>query len=581
MILNSMPSKTPLFDAAIDAILSPLTPHTRTCVETGETFEITQRDIDMFRTLRVPPPQTTWWARLRQKRMFIGGFDFFRRTLPDGTSVVSSYDPESDVHIMRQSDWNADSFDPSKYGQAIDPNKSFFEQRSILSKNVPRPAIIQDPRNENCEYAMYLTGSKNCYYSLTGFSVEDALFSDMCSWVKNIAEGITDTNCEWCYYTVQCNQCSRVHYSELCTDSHNLLFCLGCSNCSDCFGCTNLRNKKFYFLNEQLTEEEYRRRVKEIDLTDANVVEEWKKKIASIWANAFRKSSEIRGSEDAAGDLIENSHHVEGISIFESERVYYGFGMINGGKDDMDFTSSINCELSYGIVRTMRGYENKMTLACEDCMDVEYSELLTACEHCFGCIGLKHQKFCIFNKQYTEGAYWPLVDAIKTAMLARGEYGEFFPHRESPFAYNTSQTITLFPLEETEAKRIGARWYAFKDEISAEATPIEELPMRLADTKDDILKKRFRCPVSGRAFAFVKPELELHRTLGLALPRLHPSIRHKNLATQLLPFQLFVRACDSCKKESKTRISPTHKAPVYCPDCYEAIVIGEKEALKA
>lgn len=571
-----MPSNTPNFDAALDKILNDLTPHTRTCKETGESFDITARDIEMFKLLRVPPPQTTWWARTRQKRMFIAGFEFFRRTLPDGRDVVSMFDPESFTHIMPNVEWHSDAFDRFSYGKPLDPAKPFFDQWKTLSYAVPRPAIAQDAKSVNSDYAIYDHESKNCYYTLGGLNNEDLLYADMCGWAKNSADAILLMKGEWCYFDAVCTECTRVSFSERCESCVNVLFSLACKNCTDCFGCTNLRNKKFCFLNEQLTEEEYKKRIGAIDLSDARVVEEWKVKTALLWKAAYRRSETNRHSENVVGDEINDSRDVEGIVVQKSERCYHGYGLPGGGKDCMDFLSSVKTERCYNSVRTFNAYENKMTFGTDGCIDVEYSEHLNNCEHCFGCFGLKHQKFCIFNVQYTEEEYWPMVDAIKTAMLARGEYGEFFPHVLSPHAYNTSHAMTLFPDIEEVTKTTGARWYSFDSDKKSDALPIEELPYKLADTGDDVLTKRFRCPVSGRAFGIVKPELEFHRMMGFALSRVHPSVRHKELAERILPLRLSPRVCDSCGKALMTRIPPTHTAPVYCSECYEAIVLGEK-----
>src|SRR3989338_10468327 len=64
---------------------------------------------------------------------------------------------------------------------------------------------------------------------------------------------------------------------------------------------------------------------------------------------------------------------------------------------------------------------------------VEYSINCINCEYCFGCVGLRSKKFCIFNRQYSEDEYWNLADEIKTRMLERGEDGEVFPILISPY----------------------------------------------------------------------------------------------------------------------------------------------------
>ncbi len=570
-------SQTPNFDAALDKILADLKPHTRVCSETGESFAITERDIEMYKLLRVPPPTTVWWARIRQKRHFMGGFDLYRRALPDGCSVVSMYDPESFAPILPPTEWHGDDFDALRFAQAAEPEKSFFEQWLTLSRAVPRPAIIQDPKSENSDWSLHNWSMKDCYYTYEGGWDEDIHYADLTAWSKHDADLNSCVHSEWCYESVLLANCSRVFFSEECKDCIEVSFCLGCLGCSDCFGCTNLRKKKFCFLNEQLTEEEYKKRLAEIDLSDSRVVEEWRGRITDrLWQPVFRLGQVINHSENCAGDDIHDSRDVHGIMIYESERLRNCFGCTRC-KEMLDMTSCLQSERSANVLKVFDSYEVKNSLHCSNCLDVDYSELLSNCEHCFGCLGLRHKKFCVFNKQYAEEEYWPLVDALKTAMLERGEYGEFFPYRLSPFAYNASGVSTMYEFNEAEARALGARWYQAPN-ATAEALPVEEIPNRLADVSDEILKKQFRCPESGRAFAFVKPELALHRAVGLALPRLHPTVRRLRRAAQYRPPILYSHKCDSCGKIIDTRLPPAHTAPVVCQPCYEEIVIGEKAA---
>ncbi len=213
-----------------------------------------------------------------------------------------------------------------------------------------------------------------------------------------------------------------------------------------------------------------------------------------------------------------------------------------------------------------------MCFSCTQCIDVEYCELLESCEHCFGCIGLINKQFCIFNRQYSETAYWALVDEIKTTMLAQGEYGLFFPYRCSPFAYNISHASTLYPLSKEDVQALGGRWYEFPD-TQTEALAIEALPVHLNETTEDILQKVYRCPKSGRAFRIVKPELDLHRTLEVALPRLHPTARRKARMQEILPVELWSRSCDQCHTPFQSRLSPEQPSQVLCDDCFEQLLL--------
>lgn len=567
-------SKTPKFDAALDTILADLRPHTRTCKETGEPFEITAKDIEMFKLLRVPPPTTVWWAAVRRHRAFMAGYDLFQRPAMNGEVVVSFYDGESPAKILPKSEWNSDDFDPHVYQMSAATERPFFEQWAELSRNVPRPAIIQYGRIENSEWCSYAFNYKDCYGSYAGTGVEDAVYSDSNGWSKHVLEVLLSGWCEFSYDSTCCMRSSRLLFCERCEDSMDLKFCLGCRNCSDCFGCSNLKNKKFCFLNEQLSEEEYRKRMAEIDLSDSRVVDQWRKKIGKMFESTYRRAAHVIRSEAAIGDDIEDCRDVSGVTVRKSERAYYCFGIGSLGRDIMRLSYGGEVERCYECADALSSFNNLFCISTNNCINVEYSELLANCENCFGCIGLKFKKFCIFNRQYTEEEYWPLLDAIKTAMLERGEYGEFFSYSASPFAYNLSHSGMMFPLGKEEVEPLGGRWYDWP--AAPDAEDVSVIPERLADVTDDIVKKRFRCPETGRAFFFIPREIAMHRELNVALPRVHPIVGRIRRTAIAMPPRLYERTCSSCGIAVQTRIPPTVTSPVLCQSCYEQVTIGEK-----
>lgn len=65
---------------------------------------------------------------------------------------------------------------------------------------------------------------------------------------------------------------------------------------------------------------------------------------------------------------------------------------------------STNCTGCYGS--TYLEESNK----CRDC---HFSTLLASCSDCFGCVGLTHKQYCIFNKQYTKEEYFNQVAELK------------------------------------------------------------------------------------------------------------------------------------------------------------------------
>lgn len=56
------------------------------------------------------------------------------------------------------------------------------------------------------------------------------------------------------------------------------------------------------------------------------------------------------------------------------------------------------------------------------CNDVHYSSICFNSDNLFGCTGMKQNKYCILNKQYTREEYEILVPKIIEKMIADGEW---------------------------------------------------------------------------------------------------------------------------------------------------------------
>src|SRR3989344_5959985 len=83
---------------------------------------------------------------------------------------------------------------------------------------------------------------------------------------------------ELCYEDVVCSDSYHLLYSlncKSCVDSYFLYDCIGCT---DCFGCSNLRNQSHCMWNEQLSKEEYNKRLAEYDLKDYKTILKLKNK---------------------------------------------------------------------------------------------------------------------------------------------------------------------------------------------------------------------------------------------------------------------------------------------------------------
>ena len=135
-------------------------------------------------------------------------------------------------------------------------------------------------------------------------------------------------------------------------------------------------------------------------------------------------------------------------------------------------------------------------------------------------------------------------------MLARGEYGEFFPLKFSPYAYNNSFACLIFALSETQVGSFGANWYdETKDDLSYQKQDMlqpEEIPANIDAIEDDMLKKVLICKVTKRPFRITADELEFYRRKRLPLPTAHPNERIKNRYILANPYRLYDESCGRC-----------------------------------
>src|SRR5262249_29206009 len=148
--------------------------------------------------------------------------------------------------------------------------------------------------------------------------------------------------------------------------------------------------------------------------------------------------------------------------------------------------------------------------------------------HLFGCFGIKHGEYSIFNKKYTPEAYEKLATKIIEHMQRTGEYGEFFPTKFSPFGYNETTASEYFPLTKEQSLAKGWKWIDEKNEsaTNAKKIPGASLPKNIKEVTDDILNDVIECQESGKLFKIQKMELAFYRKMKIPLPKVHPDVRH-------------------------------------------------------
>ncbi len=574
-------SKTPKFDAAIKKILGELAPHERRCRQCSSTFKVEADDIEWYKKFKVPPPTLCPNCRMQRRLGYRVSFLplFYRRPCSapgHSESMLACYSAKNPAVVFDDPFYYGDGWEGAEYGQPLDPQAPFFEQWSALSKRAPRQALSKDPKSVNCEYVVSGVQAKNCYYVSIPYESEDIQYS----YIPIRSKNSIDTN--WLLESDNCYECTLVEQSYncfFCTDSISCVdswFLFDCKNCTNCFGCTNLRNKKYCFFNEQLTKEEYQKRMAEINTGDRDVLREYEQRFGELCKKAIHKAVDALYTENSSGNTLRHTKNCKNC-----------FQIVNG--EDLKYVQHVdNIDTMmdvFGSSGSSQAYESSGVTKCQNAKfsvmvrvsnDVEYSTECNNCEYVFGCIALKNKKFCIFNKQYEESEYWRLVDDLKTAMLARGEYGEFFPLTENPFAYKDSNANLVFPLSDGQIKTNG--WHYEEAEIVT--TPSgpnvlsgEAIPKDITNVPSDILQKILICEQSGKPFRLTQFEFDFYRAKKLPLPTVHPLERVRARFELQRPYKLWVTSCSLCGKQTQSGWDPARNLKVYCEACYQQEVL--------
>jgi hypothetical protein len=222
-----------------------------------------------------------------------------------------------------------------------------------------------------------------------------------------------------------------------------------------------------------------------------------------------------------------------------------------------------------------------------NCEHVYYSENMDFASHCFGCIGLRHKKFCILNKQYTEEEYFALLPKIIEHMKkdgngaamnpnqqVSGSWGQFFPPHLSAFAYNETVAQDYYPLTKEQVLAKGWQWHEQVDDTPQVKKVIEAsaLPVSIADVPDDILNWAIKCEVTKRPYRIQQAELSFYRKMGIPIPRRHFDVRHATRHALRNPRRIWERECGKCGKGIKTTYSAERPEIIYCEECYQEAV---------
>jgi hypothetical protein len=306
--------------------------------------------------------------------------------------------------------------------------------------------------------------------------------------------------------------------------------------------CFNLRNKQYCIRNKQYSKEEYENEIAKIFPLKSSHLKDLQAEYTHIKnTSAIRQATYTVNSENSIGDLL-----------FESKNVYFGFDSIHvedcnyiydgiDVKDSMDLYHVGWAELMYECHAISNGYNCRFCHFTYDNTNATYCDSTQNCKNVFGCVGLKHEEYCIFNKKYPKEQYEKLVAQITEHMGKTGEFGEFFPINFSPFAYNQARVQEYYPL----TRETAPTWSDF-------------IP-----TPPPINENTSICEITGKPFKMVPGELEFYRKNGIPLPRRHPDQRYLDRIAKRVPRALWLGICSKCGTKTWTSTER-----MYCKECY-------------
>jgi len=187
-------------------------------------------------------------------------------------------------------------------------NENYLE---LLSKTPHRS--FKQIKVENCEYADYIEGGKNCYYVFDAGEVEDVYYSDWIAFSKNCCDCSHSLMMELSYECIDCQECYNSNFLLDCSNMTDCNFCFSCKSCKNCFLCSGIKQKKYCIFNKEHSENDYYEKI-------AHLKKEGISKLIDLLnefnLNVPRINMHLVNCENCSGDFIT-----------DSKNVYHSFGI--------------------------------------------------------------------------------------------------------------------------------------------------------------------------------------------------------------------------------------------------------------
>lgn len=373
----------------------------RICQNCKCSFNIEPDDFSFYEKMCVPAPKTCPSCRFQLRMMFRNERTYYKRQCDlCKKNIISVYSQDASHPVFCNKCWWSDSWDGYSYGKEFDFSRPFFEQFKELLDSVPGIAIMNDNdiASVNCEYTYDWFYSKNCYMNVAGWHAENVLYSFHIEHNKDLMDSMHMRESELDYECMQSRKLARCSHCTYSSDCQDCFLGFDLQGCSDCVMCIGLRNKKYYIKNEQYSKEEYKNKIKELELGSYESVEKLKKEFRDFSLTFPHRYAYILKSVDSSGDFLVNCKNTKhSFMAINGENLKYMFGS-DTSKDTYDCDMSGKSELCNNCLVADEAYGNMFSIFCMKSNNVSYSYLCPGSEWSFGCVGLKKATYSILKK---------------------------------------------------------------------------------------------------------------------------------------------------------------------------------------
>ena len=119
-------------------------PQQAICNISGKPFTITDRDLEFYKKIGVPPPTLCPEERRRRRFTFRNERSLYKRKSSlSGKEIFSCLHPNDPWVVYAPDEWHGDSWDGTQFGRPYDFNKSFLNNIPNCKKSCPRLRLTE------------------------------------------------------------------------------------------------------------------------------------------------------------------------------------------------------------------------------------------------------------------------------------------------------------------------------------------------------------------------------------------------------------------------------------------------------